>query len=219
MRSHWQTKRYKTMKIWTQEDVDALVPDEYGRRHYPAGTNFEDGCYFGTGSYFAEWCCFGRGCSFETGCTFGEDCKFNKGGCFFDSWCSFCRSCFFGEGCSFGLRCYFSKGCSFGSCTFGSTCAFSEGCHFSKECRFEGSKLEWIGETPFIALEGYGSSNRKTHFWMFESGIMVRSGCFYGTLQEFRKAARKKHGKDHVYLKFSDLVESEWSSLTKTGEK
>lgn len=75
------------MKKWTQEEVDQIIPGEYGVRRFPTGD------YSGIKS-FGEWCSFGRGCSFG-------------------KWCSFGEGCGFGKRCSFGERCSFGRGCSF----------------------------------------------------------------------------------------------------------
>lgn len=35
-------------------------------------------------------------------------------------------------------------------------------------------------------MAAIGSARRKTYFFDFEDGIYVRSGCFFGSLSEFR---------------------------------
>ena len=72
------------MKKWTQEEVDQIIPGEYGVRHFPTGD------YSGIKS-FGERCSFGRGCSFGECCSFGERCSFGK-------WCRFGRGCSFEAG-------------------------------------------------------------------------------------------------------------------------
>ncbi len=56
------------MKIYTQEQFDALPRNEYGIKECHSGnyTNVKA---------FAEWCSFGKGCSFGEGCSFGKWCK------------------------------------------------------------------------------------------------------------------------------------------------
>ena len=73
----------------------------------------------------------------------------------------------------------FPEGCSFGAwCSFGVWCSFGEG------CSFEGHKART--SNPYIAIDRAGSVRRKTYFFDFEDGIYVRSGCFFGSLYEFR---------------------------------
>ena len=60
------------MKKWTQEEVDQIIPDEYGVRHFPTGDysgikSFGEDCSFGEGCGFGEVCSFGGWCSFEAG--------------------------------------------------------------------------------------------------------------------------------------------------------
>ena len=45
--------------------------------------------------------------------------------------------------------------------------------------------------------------------WNTTQGIIVRTGCFLGTLAEFRKAVKDKHaGTDHelTYLGFANIA-------------
>ena len=43
------------MKIWKQEDVNKVLPDKNGVRHYPANSSFAEWCRFAKGCSFAEW--------------------------------------------------------------------------------------------------------------------------------------------------------------------
>ena len=69
------------MKIFTQQDVDAIQRDENGWLNYPTGdysaiktfgkgSSFGKESSFGTGSSFGEWSVFGEGSSFGAGCEF-----------------------------------------------------------------------------------------------------------------------------------------------------
>ena len=58
------------MKKWTQEEVDQIIPDEYGVRHFPTG-DYSGIKSFGEGCSFGEWCSFGEYCSFGERCRFG----------------------------------------------------------------------------------------------------------------------------------------------------
>ena len=74
---------------------------------------------------------------------------------------------------------HFPDGCSFGEgCSFGAWRSFGEGCSF--ECHKARTS------NPYIAIDRAGSLRRKTYFFDFEDGIYVRSGCFFGSLSEFR---------------------------------
>ena len=79
----------------------------------------------------------------------------------------------------------FPERCSFGAgCSFGVGCSFGERCSFGAWCRFEGHKART--SNPYIAIDRASSTRRKTYFFDFEDGIYVRSGCFFGSLSEFR---------------------------------
>ena len=91
----------------------------------------------------------------------------------------------FPDGCRFGERCRFGAWCSFGEgCSFGERCSFGARCSFGERCSFEGHKART--SNPYIAVDRAGSMRRKTYFFDFEDGIYVRSGCFFGSLYEFR---------------------------------
>jgi hypothetical protein len=117
-------------------------------------------------------------------CSFGEACSFSKCS-FFGKLCSFGKLCYFGVACAFGEYCSFGERCSFGEyCSFGEACSFGKACAFGKACTFEGHKKK--AGYPFLSLSGAGTKKRTTYFFNFKDGIYVRSGCFFGTLTEFR---------------------------------
>ena len=111
---------------------------------------------------------------------------------------------------SFGDRCRFGAGCSFGAwCSFGAGCRFGEGCSFEG-----GHKAK--SDYPLMAIAGAGSDNRTTYFFNTEDGIIVRSGCFKGTLAEFREKVRRDcplgtEVKAVQYLGFANIVAATWS--------
>ncbi|WP_302153463.1 hypothetical protein [Eubacterium ventriosum] len=67
-------------------------------------------------------------------------------------------------------------------------------------------------ETDYATVKGFGRQCRSTIFHRCKDGIVrVRCGCFYGTIEEFRKAVCKTH-KNHKkmkqdYLKIAELME------------
>ena len=203
-----------SVKVYTQANVDAILPDEDGVRNFPTGDysaiiKFDDQCefegfcvfgesckfggdsIFGEGCGFAEGCKFGEECEFGARCRFGEDCKFGSHcifgeGSIFGGYCSFGNICIFGEGCSFGQRCAFNHWCKVDArCKFGEKCRFSTDCIFGTDCTFEnGFKAKTT--LPFLALVGVGSEARTCYFYDFQEGIHVRAGCFFGSLEEFK---------------------------------
>ncbi|MEI7578554.1 MAG: hypothetical protein WCJ58_00785 [bacterium] len=87
------------MKIFTQEEFDALPLEQFGRRIVPAFSDLRLVKNFGNSSCsFGEYCSFGEDCSFGSSCSFGEYCRFGEN-CSFGKYCSFGEDCSFGEGC------------------------------------------------------------------------------------------------------------------------
>ena len=179
------------MKKYTQAEF-AAFPVVGGFRQCPTGyytdiKAFGAWCSFGEGCRFGAWCRFGAGCSFGDGCSFGAQCRFG-------AWCSFGAQCRFGEGCSFGEQCSFGEGCGFGEkCSFGAWCSFGDG------CSFEGYLVK-LGY-PFMAIAGAGTAARTTYFFNHMDAIRVRSGCFFGTLAEFRSKVLKDTDGDKTHIK------------------
>ena len=121
---------------------------------------------------------------------------------------SFPEGCRFGADCSFGEWCRFGAGCSFGKwCSFGASCGFGEG------CSFEGGHIAAPGY-PMLTFGGFGAANRTTYAFNCQDGIWVRCGCLSGTLGEFRKKVRERHGDTPFaieYLAVADLIERRFS--------
>ena len=202
------------MKRYTQKHVDALSTID-GTKHCPFGSYVD--CTFDNHCEFTVGCTFGS-CKFGSYCEFGRGCKFDDR-CAFGNYCEFGSYCQFGRGCFFSSSCIFSSVCQFGYlCKFGSHCAFGDSCKFNSGCSFEGHKART--DNPFISLDGAGSENRKTYFFDFEGGIFVRSGYFFGTLQEFRQkvlqddtTSDKRSVKTLVYLGFSNLACAKFNQM------
>lgn len=104
---------------------------------------------------------------------------------------------YFGEYCRFSERCRFDK-----------YCRFSECCRFSERCKIEGVYTL----IRLLQFGGFGSEQRTTYIYLTDQGIMVRCGCFFGSLEQFRAKVAETHGDNHfaqVYLKLADLAEWE----------
>ncbi len=78
-------------------------------------------------------------------------------------------------------------------------CRFGVWCSFGAGCSFEGHKART--SNPYIAIDRAGSARRKTYFFDFEDGIYVRSGCFFGSLSEFRAKVLEDEGLDTSTVK------------------
>ena len=70
----------------------------------------------------------------------------------------------------------------------------------------------WVnGNEDYTTIKGFGREYRNTTFFRQKDGsIGVVCGCFYGTLDEFRKKVRETHGESKFakeYLMIADLME------------
>ena len=67
------------------------------------------------------------------------------------------------------------------------------------------------GDADYACVKGFGSEFRNTTFFRTKDGnIGVRCGCFYGTLDAFRKKVKETHGDTKYakeYLMIADLME------------
>ena len=63
-------------------------------------------------------------------------------------------------------------------------------------------------EVPFIGFDRCGSSKRKSYFFLFEEGVIIRTGCFLGDESEFREAVSKKDNEleKKSYLAFLEIA-------------
>lgn len=63
-----------------------------------------------------------------------------------------------------------------------------------------------------MTISGAGTIGRTTYFFNTEDGIIVRSGCFLGTLSKFRRKviADKHELKSLQYLGFANIVAATW---------
>ena len=63
----------------------------------------------------------------------------------------------------------------------------------------------------YPTTKGFGRNYRTTTFFKLkDGGIGVRCGCFYGTLDEFRKKVKETHKESKMgkeYLMLADLME------------
>ena len=159
------------MKVFTQEEFDAIPRDVYGIKHCPSGD-------YSTIKGFPAMCVFGEGCRFGYRCSF-------------DMWCVFGEHCDFCLGCSFGNGCHFGEGCVFDDdCRFGAWCRFGERCDFGAGCRFENGH---ISNGRYVAVDRIGSEARKAYFFRGDEGLFVRAGCWFGTFDEFEQRVHKVH--------------------------
>jgi hypothetical protein len=74
----------------------------------------------------------------------------------------------------------------------------------------------WVcGDADYSTVKGFGRIFRTTTFFRKkDKDIGVSCGCFYGTLEEFRKKVKETHGESKTakeYLMLADLMEYKFS--------
>lgn len=80
------------------------------------------------------------------------------------------------------------------------------------------TEMHWYAEMQgctemhdYPTAKGFGRNYRTTTFFKLkDGGIGVRCGCFYGTLDEFRKKVKETHKESKMgkeYLMLADLME------------
>ena len=63
---------------------------------------------------------------------------------------------------------------------------------YLRDANLGGKKL--IGVRPIFIIGPLGSDARYLTAYLTDGGVMVRTGCFFGTLEEFSAAVTEKHG-------------------------
>ena len=59
----------------------------------------------------------------------------------------------------------------------------------------DGKKIKLVGERTFMSLGPLGSRSATLLVFLTDAGAMIRAGCFWNTLAEFKKAVSKTHKK------------------------
>lgn len=86
------------------------------------------------------------------------------------------------------------------------------GGYLEKEENLDHDGDAWVyGDADYATIKGFGRESRATTFFQLKSGeIGVRCGCFYGTVEQFRKKVKETHGNSKYakeYLMIADLME------------
>jgi len=55
------------------------------------------------------------------------------------------------------------------------------------------TRITLVGDRPFFTTGPIGSRNAMLQAFLTDAGVYVRAGCFWDTLDEFRKAVAKTH--------------------------
>lgn len=96
---------------------------------------------------------------------------------------------------------------------FGDVKAGELGGYIEKEENLSQEGNAWVsGNADYATVKGFGREFRTTTFFrQKDKTIGVVCGCFYGTLEEFRKKVKETHGDSKYakeYLMIADLMET-----------
>ena len=105
---------------------------------------------------------------------------------------------------------------------FGDVSAGELGGYIEKEGNLSQDGSAWVsgnarvyGNADYATAKGFGRIFRTTTFFRKkDKDIGVSCGCFYGTLEEFRKKVKETHGESKTakeYLMLADLMEYKFS--------
>jgi len=133
---------------------------------YPDGFTAPDDSKFGAEAQFGAWSKFGKLSQFGALSKFG-------------AWS------LFGDKSKFGADSQFGTGVEFGDRSlFGARPRFGAGAKFGKNCIIEGVIAQRV-----MTLTNVDGSGRQILLVWHDDGVLVRAGCFLGTVSEFRKRA------------------------------
>jgi len=82
--------------------------------------------------------------------------------------------------------------------SFGEWCSFGKGCNLNNNLKFENITEQVL---DIFKIDRIGSRKGCTYFFQTATQIYVRCGCFFGTINEFKKAVKKTHENNPQYLK------------------
>ena len=64
-----------------------------------------------------------------------------------------------------------------------------------------------------MVFGGFGHINRTTYAFNTKDNILIRCGCFCGSISEFREKVKETHGESKLakeYFLIADIVELKW---------
>ena len=82
---------------------------------------------------------------------------------------------------------------------------YSQIIRFGERCSFE--EGHEANELPFVRINNIGSRTDGCYIYNFKKGIYVRSGCFFGTEQEFTQAVDTKHARTKYQRQYQLALE------------
>lgn len=189
---------------------------------------FSHNCKFAVDTKFVDNNEFGSKCSFNR-CSIGYESKIGNyallKNCVTEALVTIGRFSVM-SGCTIGHASIIESNCKFTSCTIGHRTSIAAGCMFNNtvfekqvylnsdatftDCTFEG-KYKQRSAKPVLMIGPLGSEARTTQFFDCVEGVMVRTGCFIGTINEFSEQVKYTHGNNRFakqYLLVADFVES-----------
>lgn len=92
----------------------------------------------------------------------------------------------FNNGTQFGDETQFGNGTQFGNRT-----RFGNEAWFGNDCSFERLKFNKQERQYYIRIDNIGSRCGETYFFNSINGIYVRSGCFFGSENDFLEQVKK----------------------------
>ena len=203
------------MKTYTQQDFDALVRDENGYLHCPAGdwSNVKFGG--------ADKIVFAAGCKLGDRCTLGDWCKLGDA-CTLGHWCKLGGWCKLGDRCTLGNGCKLGDVCKLGDdCEMGDGCTLGNGCALGGWCKLEGGRIQ---NATFFFVSNIDNENRTAYAYCnTQTGEMyIRAGFWLGDIDAFEQRVRDVHAGTHHetdYLAFAQFARARFARYGESVEE
>ena len=180
---------------------------------YDNGLVSENGCVYGNGCVTGNGHVSGNGCVCGNGFVYGNGCVSGNG-------CVDGHGCVYGNGRVSGNGCVYGNGRVSGNgCVTGNGCVYGNGCVSGYACVSGNGEISGMGlvksNEDYIIIQGFGTEHRSTTFFRCKDGrVRVQCGCFYGTINQFRKQVKKTREGQIVkgYLLVADLMEDHFKN-------
>lgn len=81
---------------------------------------------------------------------------------------------------------------------------FGECCSFGERCKIENEYV--LIENHILILSGFGSKNRCTYVFNTADRILIRCGCFLGSIDEFEIKVEETHNDNKYAREYKAMI-------------
>ena len=196
----YRIRALKTFSDVRKGDLGGFVESEENLSSKGNCWVYDDGCVFGNGSVYDHGCVSGNGSVYGHGSVSGYGHVRDHGSVS-------------GNGSVFDNGCICDHGWIYDNVFVSDHGRVTGNAFVSGNARITGSG-SITSDADYVEIKGLGTAHRSTTFFRCKDGrIRVQCGCFYGTINQFRKQVKKtREGKiAEEYLTIADLMEKHFS--------